>query len=390
MDLTARTWMAGRVRGFGTSIFAEISALAREFNAVNLGQGFPDFDGPEEIRNAVARAIAAGHNQYALSNGEAPLREAIAEHSLRFYGMRIDPLAEITVTSGATEAIFCTGLAFIEPGDEVIIFEPCYDSYVPTIRMAGGIPVPVALHAPDFRFDPAELRAAVTGRTRAIYVNTPHNPSGTIFTDAELETIAAICREHDLLAIADEVYEHIVYPEASHRRLATLPGMWERTLTISSGGKTFSFTGWKIGWAIGPEPLQAALRRVHQFSVFATCTPMQHAIAEALRLPDDYFRTLAADYLARRDFLMEVLRDAGLRPRRPDGSYFIVGDIGDFPFTNGADFIRHLIREIGVAAIPLDTFYLDPAEGKRLVRFCFCKSWETLEAGAERLRKLRG
>jgi N-succinyldiaminopimelate aminotransferase len=380
---------SSRIAGFGTSVFAEMSALAREHNAVNLGQGFPDFDGPDVIKEAAARAIAAGHNQYAVSNGEAVLREAIAGHSARFYGQSIDPISEITVTSGATEAIFSSILAFIEPGDEVIVFEPCYDSYVPSILMAGGVPVPVTLHAPEFRFDPDELRRAVTPRTKAIYINTPHNPSGTAFQAGELSFIASLCREHNLLAVTDEVYEHIVYPNTRHHRLATFPGMWERTLTISSGGKSFSFTGWKVGWAIGPEPLQNALRRVHQFTVFASATPMQHAIAEALHLPDTYFAELAADYLRRRDFLMNVLAGVGLRPREPEGSYFILANIGDFPQRDGLEFSRYLVREIGVAAIPLDSFYLNPEHGRQWVRFCFCKRWETLEAARDRLVMIR-
>jgi N-succinyldiaminopimelate aminotransferase len=376
--------MAARVRDIGTSVFAEMSALAREHNAINLGQGFPDFDGPAEVRRAFAEALEAGHNQYAISNGEPILREAIAAHTARFYGREVDPLREITVTSGATEALWCAAFAFIEPGDEVILFEPCYDSYVPAIAMAGGIPVPVTLHAPGFRFDPAELRAAFSSRTRAIYINTPHNPSGTVFSREELELIAELCREHDVLAITDEVYEHILFPGAAHCRLATLPGMWERTLTISSGGKSFSFTGWKVGWAIGPEPLQSALRRVHQFTVFASTTPAQHAIAAGLALPDAYYRELAADYLLRRDFLMGALSDAGLAPRAPEGSYFILAAIGGDG--DGLEFSRRLVRQAGVAAIPLDSFYLRPEHGRGWVRFCFCKRWETLHAAAERLR----
>ncbi len=380
--------MAGRVKGFSTTVFAEMSALAQELGAVNLGQGFPDFDGPEEIKRLAEEAIRAGHNQYAVSTGEPALREAIARHSLRFYGQQIDPLSEVTVTSGATEALFCSALAFVEPGDEVIVFEPCYDSYVPGIRMAGGIPVPVTLHAPEFRFDPDELRSACTPRTKAILLNTPHNPTGTIFSGEELTLIAELCQEHDLLAICDEVYEHIAYQPARHIRLATLPGMWERTLTISSGGKSFSFTGWKIGWAIGPASLQIAMRRTHQFMVFASTTPLQHAIAGALALPDAYFRGLTDDYRARRDFLMGVLGEIGLQPTLPEGSYFIISDIGGISADSGLEFSRFLIREAGVAAIPLDSFYLRPEHGKQLIRFCFCKSWATLESAAERLRPL--
>lgn len=379
---------AERIRGFGTSVFAEISALAKELGAVNLGQGFPDFDGPEEIRRLAAEAMEAGRNQYAISSGEPALREAIAAHALRFYGREINPATEVTVTTGATEALFCCAMAFVEPGDEVIVLEPCYDSYVPGICMAGGTPVPVTLHAPSFRFNPDELRAAFTSRTKAIYINTPHNPTGAVFPREDLELIAALCIEHDVLAITDEVYEHIVFAPAEHIRLATLPGMWERTVAISSGGKSFSFTGWKVGWAIGPEPLQSAIRRVHQFVVFASTTPLQHAIAGALGLPDSYYEALAHDYRDRRDFLMDVLNSAGLRPRMPDGSYFIIADVEGISPMNGTDFSRFLIREIGVAAIPLDSFYLRPEHGEHLVRFCFCKNWDTLRAAAGRLEKL--
>lgn len=383
-----REWMAERVRGYGVSVFAEMSALAREYGAVNLGQGFPDFEGPEEIKAAAAAAIADGHNQYAVSHGEAPLREAIADHALRFYQHRVNPATEITVTSGASEAIWCAAFALIEPGDEVIVFEPFFDTYVPNIQMAGGTVVPVTLRAPTFRFDPDTLRAAFGPRTRAILVNTPHNPTGTVFSEEELTLIAELCQQWDVLAITDEVYEHIVFEGATHLRLATLPGMAERTLTLSSGGKTFSFTGWKTGWAIGPTPLQQAIRRVHQFTVFASVTPMQHAIAAALRLPDDYFHTLAADYQARRDFLMDVLTEVGLQPAQPMGSYFILTDIANFPHTDALDFCRFLVREIGVAAIPPGSFYLNQQHGARLVRFTFCKRWETLHAAADRLRRL--
>ncbi|HEX8681886.1 MAG TPA: methionine aminotransferase [Ardenticatenaceae bacterium] len=384
-----RDWMAGRVRGFGTSVFAEMSALAREHQAVNLGQGFPDFEGPEVLKAAAQRAIAEGHNQYAMSHGEATLREAISEHAARFYGQQVDPATEITVTSGATEALWCSAFAFVEPGDEVIVFEPFYDSYVPNVEMAGGVPVVVTLYAPAFRFDPDELRAAFSRRTKVIYVNTPHNPTGTVFAEEELSLIAELCQEYDVLAITDEVYEHIVYESARHRRLATFPGMWERTLTLSSGGKSFSFTGWKVGWAIGPAPLQTALRRIHQFTVFATTTPNQYAIAEGLRLPDSYFAELAADYQARRDFLMDVLEETGLQPSRPEGSYFILAGIENFAFADALEFSRYLVREKGVAVIPPATFYLHQEHAQKLVRFCFCKRWETLDAAAERLANLR-
>ena len=383
-----RDWMASRLRGYGASVFAEMSALARELGAVNLGQGFPDFDGPEEARLAVREALEAGRNQYAVSHGEPALRRAIAAHAERFYGQRVDADREITVTSGASEAIWCAAFAFIEPGDEVVCFEPFFDTYVPNIQMAGGTVVPVTLRAPDFRPDPDELRAAFGPRTKMIVVNTPHNPTGTVLNDEELALVAELCQEWDVMALTDEVYEHIVYDGARHRRLATLPGMAERTLTLSSGGKSFSATGWKIGWAIGPEPFQTAMRRIHQFTVFASTTPMQYGIATALALPAGYYADLAAAYEARRDFLMEALAKTALVPFQPEGAYFILADCSDFPHADAADFCRWLVSEIGVAAIPPATFYLTPGAGDRLVRFTFCKQWETLYAAEDRLRAL--
>ena len=283
----------------------------------------------------------------------------------------------------------CALFAVVDPGDEVIVFEPFYDSYVPNIQMAGGQAVPVTLRAPTFRFDPDELRAAFSPRTKAIVINTPHNPTGTVFSQEELSLIAELCQQWDVMAITDEVYEHIVYEGATHRRLSTLPGMWERTLTLSSAGKTFSFTGWKIGWAIGPAPLQKALRTFHQYNVFSSATPLQYAIATGLRFPDRYFEQLAADYQARRDFLVDVLFECGLQPTQPMGSYFVLADISNFPHANSLEFCRYLIKEIGVASIPPATFYINQEHGKKLLRFCYCKRWETLEAAVERLTKLR-
>lgn len=384
----ARSWNATRIQNFAPSIFAEMSALAKEVGAVNLGQGFPDFDGPDAAKDAAKAAIDAAHNQYAVSAGEADLRAAIAAHSQRFYGQTFDPMTEITVTSGASEALWCMAFAFIEPGDEVILFEPFFDTYVPNITMAGGIPVPITLRAPDFRPDPDDLRRAFSPKTKLILINTPHNPTGTVLNESELQLIAELCQEYDVLAVTDEVYEHIVFSGATHRRLAQIPGMAERTLTLSSGGKTFSFTGWKVGWAMGPEPLQTAIRRVHQFTVFASTTPMQYGIAHALRLPDDYFNTLKSEYEARRDFLMEALEKTGLKPSRPEGSYFILADIQHLPYANATEFCRFMVKEIGVAAIPPQQFYINQHEGEQLVRFCFCKKWETLELAAERLKRL--
>lgn len=379
---------AERVRGFGTSVFAEMSALARKHDAVNLGQGFPDFEGPTAIRDAALQAIREGHNQYAASTGERVLREAIAAHAARFYGQQIDPAEEVTVTTGATEGLWSASMAFIEPGDEVIVFEPFYDAYVPNCRMAGGIPVAVTLHAPEFRFDPDELRAAFTPRTKAIFVNTPHNPTGTLFNEEELALIADLCQRYDVLAIADEVYEHITFDGHRHLRLSTFPGMWDRTLTLSSAGKSFSFTGWKVGWAIGPAPLQRALRQVHQFTVFATATPLQYAAAAALGLPESYYESLAADYQRRRDFLVAAVAESGMTPTVPRGTYFLMAGIEGVTDKDAVAYSRELIERIGLAVIPPATFYMRPEHGAHLVRFCFCKKWETLEAAAGRLARL--
>ena len=380
---------ADRIQPFGTTVFSQISALSRKVGAVNLGQGFPDFDGPATVLQAAASAIGQARNQYAVTFGEPELRQAIAQHSQRFYGQQVDAESEITVTSGATEAIFCAGLAFLNPGDEVVVFQPCYDSYAPAITFAGGVPVPVTLHAPHFRFDPDELRRAITSRTRALFINTPHNPTGTVFTHDELLLIAELCCQHDLLAVSDEVYEHILFGEAQHLRLATFPGMAQRTLTISSGGKSFSVTGWKVGWAMGPQPLQAALRRVHQFSVFSTATQLLYAIAHALRLPDSYFTELRSDYQARRDALAVVLRQAGFSPIVPEGSYFILTDTSSFGRGDAIAFNHWLISEIGVAAIPISGFYQSGNHGDNLLRFCFCKQWATIEEAGRRMEKIQ-
>ena len=385
---TVRDFSAHRVRGGGTTVFAEITALALEHGAVNLGQGAPDFDAPDVVRDAARRAIEAGRNQYATSSGESALREAIARHSERFYNQTWDPAREVTVTTGATEALFCAAMAFVDPGDEVIVFEPTYDSYVPSIRMAGGTPVAVSLRAPSFRFDPDELRRAFSQRTRMIFVNTPHNPTGTVFNDEELALVAELCMAQNVLAVTDEVYEHITFGGARHRRLSDLPGMRERTLTISSAGKTFSATGWKIGWTIGPEPLQRAIRGVHQWTTFATSTPMQHAVAEALDLPDAFYSELRSEYQERRDYLMQVLRSTPLDPTVPEGSYFILADIGRMTAMTSIEFARMMAVDVGVAVIPCSSFYLGSREGDRFVRFCFCKRRETLEAAAERLGRM--
>jgi N-succinyldiaminopimelate aminotransferase len=386
---------AERVATFGTSIFAEMSRLAVEHKAINLGQGFPDFDGPEMVKEVAVAAIRAGENQYAVSSGQPALRRALAEHSARFHGQSFDPETEVTVTSGATEALCAAVLGLVNPGDEVIIFEPFYDSYVPNVLMAGGVPRFVPLHAPtteraDWHFDPAELRAAFNDRTRLLILNTPHNPTGKVFTAEELAQIAALCVEWDVLAVCDEVYEHLVYDGVKHQRLAAQPGMGERCVVVSSHGKTFGFTGWKVGWALARPDLTSAVRRAHQFITFATSTPFQAAAAAALALEDSYYQALAADYQARRDYLAEALAATGLRLSIPQGTYFIMADITPLGYDDDVAFCRWLTTEVGVAAIPPTAFYADEhkALGRTWARFAFCKRRETLEHAVQRLARL--
>jgi N-succinyldiaminopimelate aminotransferase len=370
------------------SVFEEANALARRYDAVNLGSGTPDLPVPDALRFALEEAVAAGRNQYAPVQGEAVLRKAVADHAARFYWQQVDPATEVSITSGVTEGLHAAVFSFVDPGDEVIVFEPCYDSYVPCVRLAGGVPVAVTLRPPAFRFDPDELRAAFSPLTRAIIVNTPHNPTGTVFSRDELTLIAGLCRDHDVLAITDEVYEHVVFDGGTHVRLATLPGMWERTLTLGGAGKTFSCTGWRIGWAIGPAPLQDALGRLRQFTVFASATPFQFAVAAGLGASDAYFRRLAADYQARRDFMVEKLAACGLNPNTPAGSFFIMTDVSSFGCTDGRTFCEGLARNCGVVPVPTDTFYLNQHHGERIVRFTFCLKRDTLETAAARLARM--
>jgi N-succinyldiaminopimelate aminotransferase len=384
-----RRWTAERLCSQKDSLFEEANALARQYGAVNLGSGTPDLPVPESLRIALAEAVAAGHNRYAPVQGEAVLRAAVAGHAARFYGQEVDPADEVSITSGVTEALHAAVFSFVDPGDEVIVFEPCYDCYVPCIRMAGGTPVAVTLRAPTFRFDPDELRAAFSARTKAVVLNTPHNPTGTVFSKDELTLIADLCQEHDVLAITDEVYEHIVFDGGTHVRLATLPGMADRTLTLGGAGKTFSCTGWRIGWAIGPAPLQSALCRLRQFTVFAAATPFQFAVADALDAPDDYFRRLSAEYQGRRDFLADALDACGLTPNRPEGGFFLLSDVSSLGPADGRAFCNDLARSWGVVPVPADTFYLHQQYGERLVRFTFCLGRETLDTAARRLARRR-
>ncbi len=380
-----------RLAPFGTSIFAEMTSLANEHGAINLSQGFPDFEGPPGIVDAAVRALQAGHNQYARSLGVPTLALAVAAHQKKHYGLEVEPLRGVLVTCGATEAIAVALLGLLEPGDEVVLFEPFYDSYPAVVTLAGAVPRFVTLRFPAFALDEDALRAQLSDKTRMIVLNTPHNPTGKVFTRAELDVIARVAQERDLLVLSDEVYEHLTYGEAEHVPLATLPGMFERTLTASSTGKTFSFTGWKVGWLSGPPTLIAAAQAAHQFTTFAGATPLQVAMGEALtRYSDDFFRELRLAYSERRDFLVATLRESGFDVAVPDGTYFVLADFRRV-FDRGDDraFARYLIERAGVAAIPPSPFYaaaLD--EGRRLVRFAFCKRMDTLRAAAEGFSKL--
>jgi aspartate/methionine/tyrosine aminotransferase len=379
-----------RVRGFGTSVFTEMSRLANQHGAVNLGQGFPDFPGPSFLKEAAKAAVDADLNQYAVSHGAPRLRAAIARTWNDRYGMDIDPEREVTVTSGATEAIFDAVQALVSPGDEIVVFEPFYDSYLPSAIMASASLRVVTLRPPDWSFDPREAADAFGPRTRLLLLNTPHNPTGKVFTRNELSTLAELCQQWDVVAMTDEVYERIVFDDADHLPLATLPGMWQRTLTVNSTGKTFSMTGWKVGYAIGPAGLTAPLRAVHQFVTFASATPFQEAMATALeRAPAlDYYSDLSRDYHRRRDALEIVLNEANLPTLPVSGAYFLMSDVSHLGFETDVEFCRWLTAEIGVAAVPPSAFYLDPARAPLLARFCFAKRAETIQLAAERLAKL--
>ena len=376
-----------RLDGFGTTIFAEMSALAVATGAVNLGQGLPDTDGPAAVLEAAIAAMRAGENQYPPGPGIPELRHAVADHQQHWYGLTYDPESEVLVTAGATEAIAASLLSLLEPGDEVIAFEPYYDSYAACIAMAGAERRPITLRAPSFAFDPDELRRAVTPRTRLILLNSPHNPTGKVFTAEELTAIAAVAIEHDLLVITDDVYEHLVF-DGPHRPLATLPGMRERTVMISSGGKTFSFTGWKIGWACSTPELVAAVRTAKQFLTYVSGAPFQPAIATGLRLPDEYFEEFTADLRVKRDRLCAGLAEAGFTVFRPQGTYFVTTDIRSLGETDGMAFCRALPERCGVVAVPNVVFYDDVEEGRPLVRFAFCKRHEVIDEAIARLKVL--
>jgi aminotransferase len=374
---------------FTESVIREMTRLSNLHGAVNLSQGFPDFAAPEEVKEAARRAVASDINQYAITWGARSLRQAIARKFERLYGVPVDPEREVTVTCGSTEAMIATLLAVLNPGDEVIAFEPFYENYGPDAILSGAVPRFVRLHPPEWTFDPAELASVFSDKTRAIILNTPQNPTGKVFTRAELEAVAELCRRHDALAITDEIYEHILYDGTTHVPMATLPGMRERTVTINGMSKTYSVTGWRVGWAIAPPLLTNAIRKVHDFLTVGAAAPLQEAGAVALDLPPSYYEALASGYDTRRQRLIPILERAGFRVYRPRGAYYVMTEIDALGWDDDVAFARHLVEEIGVAVVPGSSFYQDPRHGRTQVRFAFCKKEETLAEADRRLGKLR-
>lgn len=382
-------FLTAKLQGFGTTIFAEMSALALSSGSVNLGQGFPDTDGPREVLDAAIAAINGGLNQYPPGPGMLVLREAIAAHQQRFYGLTYDPDGEVLVTAGATEALAGALLGLLDTGDEVVVFEPMYDSYQASIALAGAVARPVTLRPPAYTFDPDELRAAISPKTKLILVNTPHNPTGKVFDRAELQCIADLALEHDLLVLTDEVYEHLTFDGAEHIPMATLPGLRDRVLSISSGGKTFNTTGWKVGWVCAPPHLIAAVRTAKQFLTYVAGGPFQAGIAAGLRLPDGYYREIADDLQIKRDRICAGLEEAGFLTYKPTGTYFVTVDIRSVrPDGDGFAFCRELPDRCGVVAIPNVVFYANKDEGRHMVRFAFCKRHEVIDDATTRLKAL--
>ncbi len=373
---------------FTESVIREMTRLAMKYNAVNLSQGFPDFAAPEEIKEAARMAISADINQYAITWGAKNFRNAIAEKFARVQGIEIDPEREITVCCGSTEAMMSSMMAIINPGDEVVVFEPFYENYGPDAILSGATPRFVKLQPPDWTFDPQELAAAFGPNTKAIILNTPNNPTGKVFTRAEIETIRDLCVRWNAYAITDEIYEHMLYDDAVHVSPATVEGLQDRTITINALSKTYSVTGWRVGWAIAPPEVSNAIRKVHDFLTVGAAAPLQEAGAIALRFPEIYYKQLAEDYLVRRDHLLTILDNAGFRCFRPRGAYYIMTDISAFNFPNDVEFAKYLVKEIGVAAVPGSSFYNDPKDGSQHLRFTFCKTEKTLNAAAERFEKL--
>jgi aminotransferase len=383
-----RSHISWKAAQFTESVIREMTRLAGQYGAINLAQGFPDFPAPDEIKEAACQAIRSDVNQYAITWGAKKLREAIAKKYWDFSQFELDPEKELTVCCGSTEAMIATCLAVIDPGDEVVIFEPFYENYGPDVILSGAVPRFVPLHCPDWSFDHEQLAAAFNNKTRAIIVNTPNNPTGKVFSREELQFIAQLCQKWDALAITDEIYEHIVYDNLQHVMMCTLPGMRERTITINGISKSYSLTGWRVGYAIASETLTGAVRKVHDFLTVGAAAPLQEAAVVGLQLPRSYYQRLAQEYQARRDLLHSSLENAGLRSVLPQGAYYIMSDISPFPYSDDVRFVRYLIEEAGVAAVPGSSFFFHPQDGRRFIRFCFCKRDETLKSAAERLARL--
>jgi aspartate/methionine/tyrosine aminotransferase len=376
-----------RISRFTESVIREMTRLALRHNAINLAQGFPDFPAPQALKQAAADAIAADVNQYAITWGAKPFRDAIAAKYRRTYSLDFDPEREITVCCGATEGMVASLLAVLNPGDEVVLFEPFYENYGPDTQLCGAEPRYVTLHPPDWSFDPDELRRAFSPRTKAIILNTPNNPTGKVFTREELTFIAGLCQEFDALAITDEIYEHIVYDGAVHVPIISLPGMRDRSILVNSMSKTYSVTGWRVGWVLASPDLTGSIRKVHDFLTVGAAAPLQQAGVTALSFPEEYYRTLAVDYSAKRDHILETLRLGGLEAAPPRGAYYVMAAIPASGFDNDLSFVRHLIEKIGIATVPGSSFFARSERGSHLIRFCFCKKYETLEGARRQLQE---
>jgi aminotransferase len=386
--LAATRFQSARTANFKESVIREMTRLAIQHNAVNLAQGFPDFPAPIDIKQAAIDAISADYNQYPITWGVKPFRDAISRKYARTYGMEIDPEREITVCCGATEGMIASLLAVTNPGDEVVVFEPYYENYHPDALLCGAERKLVTLHAPHWNFDPDELRRAFSPRTKAIIINTPNNPTGKVFSREELTFIASLCQEFDALAITDEIYEHITYDGLEHIPIATLPGMRERTILINSMSKTFSLTGWRVGWVIAPPEITNTVRKVHDFLTVGAATPLQHAGIMALGLPDGHFQHLSTEYEGRREAMLKMLESSGFKCYVPGGAYYVMCDISGFGPLTDVEFAEDLVARVGVAGVPGSSFYIDPALGAKQIRFCFCKKYETIAAAGERLRRI--
>ena len=378
-----------RISRFTESVIREMTRLAVRHGAVNLAQGFPDFSAPEALKRAAAEAIDSDINQYAITWGAKPFRDAITAKYERTYGLTFDPEREITVCCGATEGMVASLLAIVDPGDEIVLFEPFYENYGPDSQLCGATSRYVKLQAPDWTFDPDELRAAFTPRTKAIILNSPNNPTGKVFSREELEVIAGLCQEFDVLAITDEIYEHILYDDAAHIPIMSLPGMRERSILVNSMSKTYSVTGWRVGWVLAPPDLTDSIRKVHDFLTVGAAAPLQQAGVMALSMHESYYRRLSVEYARRRDHIVESLQSAGFQCFVPRGAYYVMTDISGFGFSDDAEFVRHLIINLGIAAVPGSSFYAHPESGKQQVRFCFCKKYETLEMARQQLLRLK-